>query len=296
MRRTHPELEQIWTVMDIVRWATEYFTQKEVDSPRLTIELMLCAVLDVTRIRLYTDFERPLLKNELAQLRGMIQRRVMNEPLQYILGKADFYGYSFLVSPDVLVPRPETEILVERAIRLLSAHPDARCLDVGTGSGCIAIAIAKHAAESRWTAIDVSAGAAAMAQANAESLDVADRVEVLLEDIRTYVPDVPFDMLVMNPPYIPASEVPVLDANVRDYEPHVALTDDADGLTFYRVIAERAHVLVHDSAWILVEIGFDQVNDVQQIFHAGGFTFDVLNDLENIPRVGIVRRHAITIT
>lgn len=296
MRRTPPALERLWTVIDMVRWATEYFAQKGVDSPRLTIELMLCAVLDIPRIRLYIDHERPLIKDELVRLRTMVKRRAQHEPLQYILGSADFYGMSFVVSPDVLIPRPETEILVERCIRLLADRHMVRCLDVGTGSGCIAITVAKHKADSVWMAIDVSAGAVSIAEENARIQGVADRVEVLQADILTFTPDVRFDMLVMNPPYIPSAEVPTLDAVVRDYEPHAALTDDADGLTFYRTIAERAHELVTDDAWILLELGHGQAGEVQQIFHAGGFTIDILNDLENIPRVGIVRRNAITIS
>lgn len=296
MRRTPPALEKLWTVIDIVRWATDYFTQKGVDSPRLTIELMLCAVLDVPRIRLYTDHERPLLKDELATLRGMVKRRALHEPLQYILGKADFYGFSFVVTPDVLIPRPETEILVERCIRLLSGKGPLRCLDIGTGSGCIAIAVAKHATDAQWTGIDRSQGAVAVATENAKRLDVADRVVIQQADAHTYVPQEPFDLLVMNPPYIPSAEVPTLDANVRDYEPHAALTDDSDGLTFYRMLCERAHILVKENAWMLLELGHGQAEEVQQIFHAGGFTINILNDLENIPRLGIVRRHAITIT
>lgn len=296
MRRTPPALEKLWTVIDIVRWATEYFTQKGVDSPRLTIELMLCSVLDVTRVRLYTDHERPLLKDELAVLRGMVKRRALHEPLQYILGKADFYGLSFVVTPDVLIPRPETEILVERCIRMLNDRGPVRCLDVGTGTGCIAIAVANHAVDTLWTAIDVSLGAVSVALDNTRRLGVAKRVSVLQADIHTYVPAVPFDMLVMNPPYIPSADVPTLESNVRDYEPHAALTDDSDGLTFYRMLAERANLLVKEDAWMLIELGHGQADSVQQIFHAGGFTIDILNDLENIPRVGIVRRHAITIT
>jgi len=296
MRRTPPALEQLWTVMDIVRWATEYFTHKGVDSPRLTIELMLCAVLDVTRIRLYTDYERPLIKDELAKLRGMVQRRALHEPLQYILGAADFYGLSFTVNSDVLIPRPETEILVERCIRTLTGLGPVRCLDVGTGSGCIAITVARYVVDTQWTAIDISRGAVSVAGENAQNLEVADRVHVLQADIRTYVPESLYDVLVMNPPYIPSAEVPTLDANVRDYEPHAALTDDADGLTFYRTLVERADVLVKENAWIFLEIGHGQAGDVQEIFHGGGFTIDILNDLENIPRVGVVRRHAITIT
>ncbi|MDZ4746595.1 MAG: peptide chain release factor N(5)-glutamine methyltransferase [bacterium] len=296
MRRTPPALEQLWTVIDIVRWATDYFAHKGVDSPRLTIELMLCSVLDVQRIRLYTEHERPLLKNELRQLRSMITRRAQHEPLQYILGKADFYGLSLKVSPDVLIPRPETEILAERCIRILSTMPDARCLDVGTGSGCIAISVAVHAVHSMWVGIDISTGAVAVAQENVTQHDVAARVQIIQADIRTYAPDQLFDVLVMNPPYIPSAEVPTLEQNVRDYEPHVALTDDYDGLTFYRIIAERAAEIMKQDATILLEIGHGQSEDVKAIFQERGYGVDVLNDLENIPRVCIVRRRPITIS
>lgn len=146
MRRHAPDVERIWTVLDLVNWGTEYFERKRVDSPRLTIELMLCDVLGVRRLQLYTDHERPLSKEELSVLRSYVRRRAEHEPLQYILGKADFYGLSFAVDPNVLIPRPETEIIVDRAIRLLRevGGQAQRCLDVGTGSGCIPVSVAFH--------------------------------------------------------------------------------------------------------------------------------------------------------
>ncbi|MBP6510697.1 MAG: peptide chain release factor N(5)-glutamine methyltransferase [Candidatus Kapabacteria bacterium] len=169
MRRQTPDVERIWTVLDLVNWGTEYFERKGVDSPRLTIELMLCDVLDVRRLQLYTDHERPLTKEELSVLRAYVRRRAEREPLQYILGKADFYGLSFTVDPNVLIPRPETEIIVDRAIRLLRevGGLSPRCLDVGTGSGCILVSIAVHDPTSVWVGIDVDNGALEVARRNA---------------------------------------------------------------------------------------------------------------------------------
>lgn len=286
MHKPRPTVEAVWTVLDIVRWATDYFRERGVDSPRLTIELMLCAVLDVGRLRLYTDFERPLSKDELARLRGMIQRRIRHEPLQYILGSADFYGLTFQVTPDVLIPRPETEHLVDHVVRFGKGRGPLRCLDLCTGTGCIAITAAVHLTESTWLAVDRSEPAVMLARENAERHTVADRVDVVLGDALGDVPEGPFDVVTMNPPYIPADEVADLEANVRDYEPHIALTDDADGLVFYRRFAEYLRDgLVAPNGMALVEVMAGKDVVVTELLRAHGGTTRVIDDLAGIGRI-----------
>lgn len=296
MRRTQPAIDRVWTVLDVIDWGKEYFTRKDVDSPRLTIELMICHVLGIGRIKLYTDHERPLSPTELAQLRSMIERRVRQEPLQYILGEAPFYGCMFEVTADVLIPRPETELLVERIVRHGKGQNGLRGLDIGTGSGCIAIAAAVHLPQSTWLALDVSPAAADLARRNAERNGVADRVKVEVMDILRELPDEKFDVLAMNPPYIPSADVPELEAVVRDYEPHIALTDDADGLTFYRRLATVATDVLAEGGVMFWEIGFGQKDTIIDIAMANRLTIEIVDDLSGIPRIAIVGNSVVTMS
>jgi len=280
------QLERVWTVLDLIRWGTEYFASKEVDSPRLTIELLLCDILKISRIKLYSEFDRPVLPEELATLRSYVTRRAHHEPLQYITGTAWFYSLPFSVGPDVLIPRPETEFLVEEAIRYgrERGQDPLRCLDIGTGSGCIPIAIASHLPHSHWIATDVSSKALEVANDNIRTHGLESRIQTLRSDILTEVPDRRFDLITMNPPYIPASEVPSLDAEVRDFEPHRALTDDADGLTFYRRMAQLAPSILEPQGLILMELGWSSAPDVQRLFEGLG-PFRIVDDLQGIPRI-----------
>jgi release factor glutamine methyltransferase len=289
MPRTHPVIERTWTVMDLIRWGTSYFNEHGVDSPRLTMELLLCHVLKVSRITLYTNFEQPLTKDELAELRALVKRRSQHEPLQYILGTSEFYGLAFEVGPSVLIPRPETELLAERVIRFLKSHPVASCLDIGTGSGCIPISCAVHAPGSTWICVDRERDAAEVAARNAQRHCVSDRVTVLTADILTTPERIrahaPFDVVTMNPPYIPVAEVATLQEEVRDYEPHAALTDDADGLTFYRWFADSAAMLLAEQGRGFLEIGHGQDTEIQALMQSAGLRSIVHEDLARIPRV-----------
>lgn len=296
MRRTQPAIDRVWTVLDVIDWGKEYFARKDVDSPRLTIELMICHVLGIGRIKLYTDHERPLSPAELAQLRSIIERRVRQEPLQYILGEAPFYGCMLEVTADVLIPRPETELLVERIVRQGKGQNGLRGIDIGTGSGCIAIAAAVHLPQSTWLAVDVSRAAADVARRNAERNGVADRVNVVVMDILRDLPGEKFDVLAMNPPYIPSADVPELEAVVRDYEPHIALTDDADGLTFYHRVAAVAGDILVDGGVMFWEIGFGQKDTIIDIAMVNGLTVEIVDDLSGIPRLALVGNSGVTMS
>lgn len=296
MRRHTPDVERIWTVLDLVNWGAEYFERKGVDSPRLTIELMLCDVLGVRRLQLYTDHERPLSKEELSVLRSYVQRRAEREPLQYILGKADFYGLSFAVDPSVLIPRPETEIIVDRSIRLLRevGGETPRCLDIGTGSGCIPISIAVHVPTSVWIGIDVNDGALETAKRNATTHAVDTRVSFMRMDVLTEVLSGMFDLITMNPPYIPLVEIHELEPEVRDHEPLTALTDDLDGLTFYRRFAAIAPKILSPTGTAFLEIGFGQGADILALMTSGGLDCTIIEDLAGIPRVAKITWGSVT--
>jgi len=289
MPRLVPAIEHVWTVLDLIRWGTTYFTDRGIDSPRLTIELMLCHVLAIKRVQLYTDHERPLTANELALLKSFVLRRIQHEPLQYILGVTDFYGLALTVTPDVLIPRQETELLVDKVIRHLKSSDKAQgttpCLDIGTGSGCIPIAVAVHVASTNWVAVDRSEGALAVARQNAERHAVSDRITCCALDVLDDVPDGTYAVITMNPPYIAAAEVGSLEPEVREHEPHMALTDDADGLRFFRRLASIASQIMQPDGVLLMEIGFGQSQEVQQIFAQSGYDIEIIDDLASIPRI-----------
>lgn len=297
MHRKRPQIEQIWTLQEMIRWGTAYFTNHNVDSPRYTIERLLCHVIDCTRVQLYTMFERPLSKGELDHLRPMIIRRRHGEPLQYIVGSADFFGLQLEVTPDVLIPRPETEHLVDQALRFLRSRTQAEhmaALDIGTGSGCIPIAIAIHFDRVKWTAIDKSREAIEVARRNVERYSLDSRFQLVVGDVFDYVPDQTFDLITMNPPYIAASEVQDLQIEVRDHEPHQALTDDSDGLSFYRHTAAKTVEHLATKGVLMVEIGYDQVEKVGEIFTRYAWDWTFAPDLAGIPRIIIAQRNDAT--
>lgn len=242
-----------WTILKLLDWTTAYFTEHGVPSPRLDAELLLSDVLTLKRIDLYLNFEKPVAPADLAKFKAMIQRRSKREPLQYIQGYTNFFGRRFNVTPDVLIPRPETEQLVAHTLDWLDAHPNAtRVLDFGTGSGCIAITLALERPSLQVTAMDVSETALAVARGNAETLGV---------NIQFVTPDLirgPVDLLISNPPYIPESEIVGLQPEVSRFEPHLALSGGEDGLAFYRQLLQDAPSLLTKGGALAIEIGAGQ--------------------------------------
>jgi release factor glutamine methyltransferase len=295
-----PEVKRLWTILDIITWGKDYFLRKGVDSPRLTIELLLSHVLDVPRIKLYTLFDRPLSKPELTTLHELVKRRAAREPLQYITGEAYFYDLVLKVSPDVLIPRPETELLADAAIqraRTKKLPLGTPVLDIGTGTGCIALTLAKHIPEANIYAIDYSEVALGLARENAERLNLKHvrfaALDILqpgaLESLPEEFPK-QFAMIVSNPPYIPKRDMAELAPEVARYEPRTALTDDADGLTFYRRFAELFPTILAEGGVFFLEIGFGQSDEVTKIFADAGFRVRFEKDLSGIPRVCVGRR------
>lgn len=267
----------------MLQWTAEYFTGKGIESARLESELLLAATLGLDRIGLYINFERPLDVEELVVFRERVRRRARREPLQYILGETEFWSLMFMVGPAVLVPRADTEVLVEEALTRLEG--EAKVLDVGTGSGAIAIALAHEKPGIMVTALDCSEAALEVARENARRNNVADRVNCLVGDLAA-LPAGPFDMLVSNPPYIPTRDWEQLMPEVRDYEPRLALDGGDDGLQAFRRLTAQAGQVLSPGGWLLVEVGIGQAADVSALFRTAGLIdVEQRDDYAGIPRV-----------
>jgi release factor glutamine methyltransferase len=276
-------LTERWTVLKILKWTADYFTGKEIASARLEAELLLAATLDLDRVGLYVNFERPLDASELAAFRAQVQRRAKGEPVQYILGETEFWSLPFTVNPAVLVPRADTEVLVEEALARVNSADGI--LDVGTGSGAIAVALAHEKKDVQITALDCSEAALQVARGNAERNGVAERVNCIAGDLAD-LPSGPFAMVVSNPPYIPTADCEQLMPEVRDHEPRLALDGGEDGLTAYRLLASQTGKILIPGGWLLVEIGIGQAEDVVALFKASGLAeIQCRDDYAGISRV-----------
>jgi release factor glutamine methyltransferase len=272
-----------WTVLKVIKWTSDYFAERGIEGGRLDAELLLADLLELDRVGLYLQFDRPLTMDELTRYRERVGRRARREPLQYILGRAEFWSLPFRVTPAVLVPRPETEVLVEEA--LLRAEGCARILDVGTGSGAIAVALAHELPGVTVTAIDISPEALAVAAENARTNGVADRVHLEPGDLQRLPPG-DYDLVVSNPPYIALTDLPELMPEVRDFEPQLALAGGADGLDSYRSLARQAPQLLTAGGWLLLEIGVGQADAVRDLLLGAGLV-EVFcrDDYAHLPRV-----------
>jgi release factor glutamine methyltransferase len=258
-------MPETWTVRRILEWTTSYFTRKNLDSPRLSAELLLAHVLGVPRIKLYTDYERPLADSQLAAMRSLVQRAAEDEPVAYLTGRAHFFNLELEVTRDVLIPRPDTETLVENVLQLVRGQAGfeaPRVLDLCTGSGCVAAAIARHAKAATVVATDISAAAVEVARRNVQRLGLSDRVIVehgdLYEPLAAMVDAQPFHLIVANPPYIATARIETLDRSVKEYEPMQALDGGLDGLVVHRRILEGAPPRLAPGGRIYLEIAFDQ--------------------------------------
>ncbi|MBR6511402.1 MAG: peptide chain release factor N(5)-glutamine methyltransferase [Phascolarctobacterium sp.] len=266
------ETKPVWTIMKILNWTKQYFTDKGVENPRLDAEVLLCAVLKCERITLYVDFERPLSDAELAQFKQYVVRRAAHEPLAYILGEKAFMRNMFKVTPDTLVPRPETELLVESIVMAAEAvGGDVKILDIGTGSGAIIVSLLDYLPQAKGVGVDISVGALTVAKENAVAIGVAERVGFLRSDVYSALPlDKKFDIIVSNPPYIPAADIAGLAKDVQN-EPIGALDGGEDGLDFYRRITKEAPLHMVEDGLLAFEIGIYQGEAVAEMCKAAGF-------------------------
>jgi release factor glutamine methyltransferase len=275
---------EIWTVLDVLKWTQGRFAERGIPTARLDAELLLADVLGRDRVGLYTHFDQPLGADELAKYRGLIKRRLAGEPVAYLVGKKEFRSLELVVDARVLVPRPETEHVVDVVLELLDGKEAPRVVDVGTGSGAIALAVAKARPDARVLAVDRSPDAAAVARANAERLQLP--VEVREGDLLAPVQaDAPFDVIVSNPPYIPTAELSSLPREVLQ-EPKLALDGGPDGLTVIRPLVEAAKPLLTAAGSVVLEVGAGQAPTVADLMLSLGFTnAQTRRDLAQIERV-----------
>jgi release factor glutamine methyltransferase len=258
---------------------------------RLDAELLLGTVLRKNRAWLLAHGEDALPETAIPQLAEWVERRSFGEPMQYILGETEFYGLSLRVTRDVLIPRPETELVVEKALASAGAFHGPRIVDVGTGSGAIAIALAHTLAKAAVTATDISGDALTLARENANQNGVQERVRFFAGDLLAPVAGEQFEIVVSNPPYVASADRDSLAVEVRDYEPAQALFAGEDGLAIYRRLIPAAHAVLVPGGWIVLEIGYGQEAGVRALLHEAGFeTIEVAADLQGIPRVALARR------
>jgi len=260
-------LAEVWTVLKVLQWTAGYFSDKGIEGGRLDAELLLGDTLTLDRVGLYLNYDRPLSAGELETFRAAVGRRAKREPLQYIRGQAEFWSLPFTVSPAVLIPRSDTEVLVEEALKRIAGP--GRILDVGTGSGAIAIALAHERPEVSVEAVDLSAEALTVARGNAARNGVTDRVTMRQGDLRQ-LRGAGYDLVVSNPPYIPSADLAGLMPEVREFEPSLALDGGADGLAAYRLLAAQAGALLKPGGWLLLEVGIDQAAAVTELLQGAG--------------------------
>lgn len=294
--------EPPWTILSILKWTTSYFTSHNIENPRASAEVLLAHVLGVGRIDLYIRYDQPLIPDELSRFKTVIRRRMRREPVAYIMGEKEFWSMPMAVTPDVLIPRPETECLVETALALLAptdgnaerSGPPPRILELGTGSGAVALALASELKTAVLMASDRSEKAIGVARQNARRLDLDRRVHFFCGDWFACMHPAAwrFDLILSNPPYIPTAEIERLQTEVSGYEPRGALDGGIDGLAAIRIIIDRAPDYLRPGGHLLLEIGHDQKAGVEKIVALSNHytLLDVIRDYGGHDRVAKILR------
>jgi release factor glutamine methyltransferase len=286
---THP-----WTILKTLQWTANYFKRHGIENGRPTAEVLLTHCLHCERIDLYLRYDQPLQADELARFKTLIQRRGQREPDAYIIGQKEFWSLPFRVTPAVLIPRPETECLVEAALGRYPGNDAIKVLELGTGSGVISVALAHERTNWHIRASDISTEALAVARENARRLLEADSIEFYsgtwfepFEAQKAF-----FDMVIANPPYVPVDDLAGLEPEVRLFEPSTALDGGADGLTCLRHIIQTAPDFLKPSGWLILEMGYDQARAVETLGHRCGAYqfFGVAKDYSGLDRVALFQR------
>ncbi len=263
-----------WTILTLLRWTTDYFAARGVSEPRASAEVLLAHVLGLSRLDLYLRHDQPVAEAELGRFKALIKRRAAGEPTQYLTGRQEFWSLELRVSPAVLIPRPETEVVVETVLEC-ARKPDfpavQRVLDLGTGSGALAVALATEFPEARVTALDLAPEALALARENARRLGVQARLAGIRGDLWAPLKPGPhFQIIVSNPPYIPTAELERLPPEIRDHEPRLALDGGADGLATIRRLTADAHHYLAPGGLLALEVGEGQAAATQALLTATG--------------------------
>jgi release factor glutamine methyltransferase len=284
--------EQTWTLGRLLEWTTNYLRQKGSESPRLDSEVLLAHALGCKRIDLYARHGEEAPEAARQRFRELVRQRVEGCPVAYLVGRKEFFSLEFSVNRSVLIPRPDTECVVDECLRLAKPRSEPAIVDVGTGSGCIAVAVAKHHKTAQVTAVDVSAEALAVAASNAGKHGVAERVRFVQGDLFGSIPPGErFDFILSNPPYIPHDDLAKLAAGVRDYEPHLALDGGVDGFAVFERLIAEAPARLKAGGWMLIEIGSPQEGPAREriVRHQGYELEKTVHDGSGHPRVLMAR-------
>lgn len=274
------------TIADALRFGAQLLAEASIPEHSREAASLLGFVIGRDRAFLIAHDDLQLGAGELERFESVLRRRASHEPFQYIVGKQEFFGLEFRVTPDVLIPRPETEILVEHAIDWLNKQEVRRFCEIGIGSGCIALAILANVPDSTCIAGDISENALLIAKANAARLGLLDRITMVVSDVFTSIEERGLRLIVTNPPYVPLKDIGGLQAEVRDHEPLVALTDRGDGLDIIRRIIHDSAERLAPGGMLLMEIGWDQSEPVRAILRSGVWKrIDIIPDLQGIPRI-----------
>jgi len=283
-----------WTIQKLLSWVTEYFTGKSIDSPRLSAEWLLCYALGIKRIELYTQFNKVVGQEQLLQLHELVKRAGTHEPIAYLTGKKEFYSLEFEITKDCLIPRPETEILVERAIEFLRTRNGEQFVcDLCTGSGCVAVAIARNFANCRIVATDISDTALAIAEKNVAKHGLMNRIKLLqgdlFEPVIAGLGPAKFDLIVCNPPYVSEPDYEKLAPNVKNFEPKSALTAGQDGLDIIKKIIADASRHLKPTGTLMLEIGNEQGNAVRELLNTARYfgAVKIEKDYSNLDRLAV---------
>lgn len=274
-------------VLEAIQKSTDYLEKKGIESPRINAELLLASVLNIKRLELYLQFDRPLNEVEISHYREFLKRRSTFEPLQYITGNVEFYGINFKVNNSVLIPRQETEILVETVLNEIKNENNISILDIGTGSGCIAISIAKNS-EVFFEAVDISEKAISLAEENSIFNNVNNKIKFVNSDIKFYIKEnnKMFDFIVSNPPYVSKNEYSKLQKEILEFEPGIAVSDFEDGFSFYNLISSEGKKILKQNGKIFFEIGIGQSEKVKNIMTENGFiNIKIIKDYLGVDRV-----------
>jgi len=273
-------------ISDAIALGGDALRQASIAEPEREVNLLLRHSLKRDAAFIYAHPEYRLDAVESILFKAVLKRRVAGEPFQYISGVQEFYGHEFKVTPDVLIPRPETEILVEAAIKELDHKADAKFCEIGVGSGCIAISILKAVPSAVAVAVDISKAAIDVARMNADSHDVLDRLSLKESDVFSNVSEFEFDLIVSNPPYVTLPDIETLQKEVREFEPRTALVGGQDGLDIIRTLVSEAPKYLRPKGMLLIEIGWDQSDRVREMFENRTWhDLMLLDDLQGIPRI-----------
>lgn len=279
-------MKQIANIQDALQYGRTYLTEHGIDNAGLDSALLLMKVCGISKVELYTNPNVPISGEMLAEYKRLLTLRGKYMPTQYILGECEFYALPFTVNEYVLIPRPDTETLVEGAIAVIKREDLRHGLEIGLGSGCISVTLCHECRNLRMTGAEISPDALKMARQNARLNGVEERVDFILSNLFENVTSPPYDFIISNPPYITADEMKELAPNVAQYEPHLALLGGTDGLDFYRKITADAAKYLRKGGWLFYEIGCTQSEDVEEILKNKDFNeIETKNDLAGLPRV-----------